>query len=288
MTSTVTAAVVGGTAGVITSLGSVWLKGVVDARFARKKHDLDYEYAERRKLREAIGRHHGRVLDAADSWNGRMRNLYDHEGKGWLSVGSNYGADNHYFESTVCRFLTLMARVRLFERDALFIDGRFADTSDLAFLRYMRALRMFMTDARVSEDVPGGQEFSARDHFFADQLRRLADAIIDGDDVVPAAELFERMKAGKLDPVCAFFDGLRRDEDRVRWDRIVAHHLVVMAFVNSFGDEVQRRDDYGRVIQELRHVRTAANVAALVSNLRLERDASANDLVATLQSRRVS
>jgi hypothetical protein len=34
-----------------------------------------------------------------------------------------------------------------------------------------------------------------------------------------------------------FFDGLRADEPRLRWDRLVALHLLVIAFRSAIGYE---------------------------------------------------
>lgn len=45
-----------------------------------------------------------------------------------------------------------------------------------------------------------------------------------------------------LQPVLNFFDGLSKGEPRLRWDRLVALHLVLLAFVNSFGYDWQYSD----------------------------------------------
>src|SRR5687767_2951191 len=56
----------------------------------RHKAEVDYEYEQRKKLRELIGRYHGRLLNAANSMNYRMWNLYSNEGKGWLDLKGDY------------------------------------------------------------------------------------------------------------------------------------------------------------------------------------------------------
>jgi hypothetical protein len=38
-----------------------------------------------------------------------------------------------------------------------------------------------------------------------------------------------------LDSVLDFFNNLQAEEDRYRWDRLVALHLVVLAFIDDFG-----------------------------------------------------
>jgi hypothetical protein len=44
-----------------------------------------------------------------------------------------------------------------------------------------------------------------------------------------------------LDSTLNFFNGLRADENnRYRWDRLVALHLILLAFIEDFGHEFQR------------------------------------------------
>src|SRR5919107_442608 len=52
-------------------------------------------------------------------------------------------------------------------------------------------------------------------------------------------ELREMMgKEEWLDSSLNFFEGLRADEkDRYRWDRLVALHIILLAFIKDFGHE---------------------------------------------------
>lgn len=37
-----------------------------------------------------------------------------------------------------------------------------------------------------------------------------------------------------------FFNGMNRLEDRLRWDRIVVLHLILIAFINTIGYDFQK------------------------------------------------
>lgn len=105
----------------------------------------EYEYEQRKKLRDLIGRYHGSILHAVEEFNYRMMSLYASEDKDWLNVGDDYRAvgsnpDNYYFQTTVHRFLALFAIVRQFEAEALYADSRIADKEDFEFLKYSRAI----------------------------------------------------------------------------------------------------------------------------------------------------
>src|SRR3989442_12610033 len=73
----------------------------------RHKAEVDYEYEQRKKLREVIGRYHGRLLSAANSMSYRLWNLYSNHDKGWLKVQGAYATSGYYFLSSVYRFLNV-------------------------------------------------------------------------------------------------------------------------------------------------------------------------------------
>ena len=86
----------------------------------RQLHDkltAEYDYEQRKKLRDLIGHYHGRVLQAAEEFHYRMLAIYFSKDKGWLGIPHDYrevGTDPRYyfFQSTVHRFLALFAIVR--------------------------------------------------------------------------------------------------------------------------------------------------------------------------------
>ena len=98
----------------------------------RDKLRIEYEYEQRKKLRDLIGRYHGRVLQAAEDMNYRIFNLYSNESHGWLEVDTDYEKvgttrQKYYFQTTVYRFLNLMFIVRRFEEESLYVDSRIAE-----------------------------------------------------------------------------------------------------------------------------------------------------------------
>ena len=46
----------------------------------------EYEYEQRKRLRDLIGHYHGGILNAADIFKTRVFNLYLNEERGWLKV----------------------------------------------------------------------------------------------------------------------------------------------------------------------------------------------------------
>jgi len=263
------------------------LQYILSRRTLEHKLKSEYEYEQRKELRALIGRYHGRLVEAADQWRNRMNNLYDHQVERRLAVDGRYDARHYYFGTTVYRFMTLAALARQFESEAFYLDARIAEKSDLDVLKYVKAFRWLMTDL----DLVRGLEYEpweARDHFLNDRYRGLCDAFAPGG-VLPSLAEFEA-RAGvdpALDPALCFFDGLHADEDRLRWDRLVTHHLLVMAFLNLAGYDMQHSDDerLERAVRELRNPVVGANLVHAIDRLGLADEPNAQTVKEALCAR---
>jgi hypothetical protein len=145
-------------------------------RQLRDKLRTEYQYEQRKKLKELIGRYHGRILQAAEECHYRMLAIYFREDQRWLDTDRDYrkvGEERRYyfFHTTVQRFLMLFALIRQFEGEALFVDSRIADEKDFEFVNYTRV----MLWAATSPSLFSGLDYDdarATDHFFKDDLRR--------------------------------------------------------------------------------------------------------------------
>lgn len=263
----------------------------------RDKLRIEYEYEQRKKLRDLIGRYHGRVLQAAEDMNYRIFNLYSNECHGWLEVDTDYEKvgstrQKYYFQTTVYRFLNLMFIVRRFEEESLYVDSRIAETTDFAFLKYLRAILWVMTDVRLFDGLTYDQHRST-DHLFKDALRRACDYCWireDGDQnrFLLLDELREMMgKQDALESVLNFFNGLRRGEEgRYRWDRIVALHLLLLAFIKDFGHEFQRptREDINGVASKFETREVPTNLLGWLPKLALDGQGAMSEVKKALET----
>jgi hypothetical protein len=261
-----------------TTILSTPVRYFVDKRTLRHQLRMQYEAEQRRELKELIGRYHGRLVEAADNWHHRMENLYDYEAEGRLDAGRRYKDADYYFATTVYRFLALCSLARRFEAEAFFIDARIADPVDLDFAKFARAFRWLMTDLELvyaEEPKPNekakllevdGVPYNAQsgpDHFFTDRFRALCDACcVDGEVFTPVDFQARAGVDPRLQEALEFFDGLKRDEARLRWDRLICLHLLTMAFLNVAGYEIQHssEEDFDGVAARLRHPEIRANL----------------------------
>jgi hypothetical protein len=252
--------------------------GILKDRAAMKfQHRLE----ERRKLRELQSRYNGRILEAALDWDRRMMQLYE-GAYGWLDPDDHKRTDagEYYFQSVVFRFLQLTAIARRFEAEAFYFEPSITNGRDFDLLRYAKAMLWVMIHAEISpnDGQPG------EDHFRSDAFRPLLDYCYSsppgGEDGKPRAAgllpetrsrdnelIFDLERylamlrcadeghASKryIDELLALFDGVRPDDyaadgrPRRRWDRLVALHLITLAFIDACGYEWHHREVGERV-----------------------------------------
>ncbi len=255
-------------------------------REARHKLAVEYEYEQRKKLRDVIGRYHGRLLQACNSLNYRFWNLYANSDAAWLKSDGDYKHPGYYLLSFVHRFLAVFSFIRQFENEAIYVDGRIAEKKDFIFLNYIDAIRWVMTDVALFDGVPYDVS-RQRDHFFADNFRQYCDVCAAEGRFITYEELQDRVERDRsLDPVLRLFDSLRPAEERLRWDRLVALHLLLMAFVNSFGYEPQysSQTQFDSVASQVRWPRILGNLVDWLPRHGLGKDKESRRIVSACQT----
>ena len=254
----------------------------------RHTADVSYEYEQRKELRKLIGRYHGRLLNAANSMNYRLWNFYANQEQGWLYVGGKYGnPDNYYFRSFVYRFLNIFALIRQLETEAVLLDARIAEKKDFVFLNYAAALHWVMTDVALTKGMPY-DDFHQTDHFFSDHFRQYCDCCLQKGSFIGIDEFSEllRNNCTAIEPVLEYFDGLSRKEARLRWDRLVAFHLLIMAFINSFGYKRQYSPQrlFIDAAKQMKDLRVLKNLVIWLPKHDLGQDREAKRIVGALEN----
>ncbi len=268
--STILAAVIA----IATTLATLKTRFAYDERLLRRRADndyellrgrarTDYEFERRRHLRQQIDHFHGPLLSAVDAFSDRLENLVRHQEMGWLNDSrgeDGQWSDRYYYRSTVVRFMRLMALVFELEREAIFVDARIAEPDDTRFLVYARTIRFAVTDVRL---VTGARYVRGEqvDHFFTDDLRRMCSRLTAGRGEIDLDRLDEALRCGDpLDPVMAYFHWL--EPRTLKWDRMYALQLVLLAFMNDFGHAVQRSGpaEFRAAAKQIRSPKVVANL----------------------------
>jgi hypothetical protein len=263
---------------IVAGLVSAAIAGLI--QFANNRYLFEYQLQrqhaqeERKKLRELINRYKGRVLEASLDWHRRMVQIYDGQ---YVNLSppkhQRLHEQQYYYQSVVFRFLQLMAIARQFEAEAFYINADVAKDGDFDLLRYTKGFLWVMIHPELTphDGQPG------LDHFRSDSFRPLLDLCYateadgggSGRPALPEARrnghlIFDRRRCMALltqadafdqrleiDEMLGFFDGLcpddlDHDHDdrrlRRRWDRLVALHLFVLAFIRKCGYAWHKED----------------------------------------------
>jgi hypothetical protein len=254
------------------------LKYWLEKRALRNRLAAEYEYLQRKNLREVIGKYQGRMLEAAETLSHRLWNLYENQGKGWLDAKGNYKDCGYYLPSFVYRFLNFYTLAREFESEAILVDSRIAEKRDLEFVKFAKAFAWAACDVALFGDVDYDPRYPT-DHFFRDRLREICDSCV-REGKFPAHEDLRSalLKTAGHDVVYKFFDELNKKEPRLRWSRLVSIHLLLLAFINSFGYDMQEStpQQFIEVARQANNAQVLRNLASWLPKLGLQKNKSAN------------
>jgi len=203
------------------------------------------------------------LIETAASFNYRLVNLDENWPLGRHDVSGALDAPadkQHYLHSLVYRFLLVQGLVTDFQREAMFIDSRIGKREDRTFLFFLKAMQWALTGEKLFAPLEYDASTEA-EHFFTDHLQRMTGQVwkdgepLEWDDFVTSIQ-----QGGEGTAVLQFFDGIRPGE--LRWDRLRAYRLVLMAFVNTFGYGMQRspRKWLKAVADDIEHPEVAANL----------------------------
>lgn len=281
------AAVVSGCLIFLTHLVKIALAYTFKRRETRHKLNLEHEFEQRRKLSTLISRHHGQLLYASNSLHYRFLNLYQNYDKKWLLIENDAKwGDHYYITSFVYRFLHVCWLIRAFERESLYIDTRYAEDRHFEFLRFTEALRWCVSDVALFQDLPYDDNHP-KDHFYADTFRHICDVFGGHIENATGFEDFREVvgKNGSFESVFRFFEGLERDEARLRWDRLVCFHIILVAFIDRIGYKNHKisGEQLREIVKQIRHREILDNLLVWLPRHGLD-DKTLKSIVAALKN----
>lgn len=190
-----------------------------------------------------------------------------------MDVRGDYKSAQYYFRTTLYRFLSLAAIARAFEREAIYIDYRIANSDDFVFLNLIKAWNWAISDVALFEGLPYDHAH-ARDHIFHDEMKRICELVWEEGRMQTHGHFRTLLKeTDELNQVCRFMDGIRSGEHRYRWDRLVTIHLLVLLFQNEFGYPTRITGEAGLVdvAKLIRHKRIVDNLVEWLPKLGLDK-----------------
>ena len=268
-------------------LAGAYLKQPLVNYALSSKLKSEYEYEQKKRLRQLIGTYYGRFVESAEKLNHRLLNLQENQDNFWLQVNGQFHRADYYFSTTIYRFLSLLYLINKFEVEALYIDGRIAEKRDLEFVKFAKILEYVLADTTLFDGLAYDNN-TAHDHFFRGHLVVASETMEEDGTFVKMGLFLDKLKKRKypqLLPILAYFDGLAKNEPRFRWDRLVAFHLLLICFLNSFGYDMQKTDEaeLARISGSIRNPNVKMNLVKIIGKLGLQNNKSARILLKHLK-----
>lgn len=205
------------------------------------KLNVEHRYNEKKKIKEIISKNKMQILYAAEELNYRIWNLYHNYKKCWSRWDGrieNQTAD-YYFYSFIYRLSVFYGWAHKIESEMTFIDIKYADKSDLEFIKYLRLFFKLPCNARLISQFDNNYTDSvAVDHFFYNALKEFCYSLNKFN--FQDESLFKEFSSSHEIIFSRFINEINPTEDRYRWDMLQLLHFVLMSFLNTYGYDYQR------------------------------------------------
>ena len=269
-TNLITAIIAAGTSIITTTI----FKPFWDKHLIKFQLKQNYIANQSKKAKEHIALHKSPLLKSAELLNQRLKNFAKNHNKGWLNIAGNYSSNSHYIDTTVYRFLSFFAQIKIIEKDLIYIDTTIAQKNDIRMLKYFRVFNEVMCDVDLFEGLQYDMNYQT-DHFFTSPFLNLTNLMIESNRVIELED-FLKLKISsleKIEIVYQFFDSLSPTENRLRCERLKALHILLIAFLNEYGYDYQKtpKEKFNSLKSQLGEYKLLKNLETLISKFKLNR-----------------
>jgi len=237
---------------IISSITSVlvfiigWVFKVLYERNSLKfKLKKEYEFEQKKRLKEEIAKNKIHLLNAVEEFNHRLWNFTQNVDKNWHNISTNEWTepDKYYIKSFVYRFLKVLYWTIKTEKDTISIDTTIADKYDILFLKYVKTLKDIFTDADLLSSLDYNNEFDTN-HFFKNNLITYAKQIIENENVVDFDVFSENTNEDYdiIKPVIQYFSTIKDDNKDKNLNVLRCFHLISIQFLNKYGHDYQKTE----------------------------------------------
>jgi hypothetical protein len=252
--SLIIALVAAGTS-ILTLILSLAFKPFIDKISKAYQLHIEYQYEQRKKIKDTISKYKIHVVNAFDNLCGRLNNLANNHTMQWHYVSGEFkNTGSEYFQTTIYRVLYLFSWIKIIEDKLVFLDTTIADKEDLYFLKYLKATKRVIQRQMLTYNLQS-QDESRKDVVFRDNLDEMCLWMIKGEEVMAFPEFRENIeqKLPHFKVLCQFIDGINPEENRRRWDRLYCIQILGLSFLNSFGYDFQKTSKEKMVSRFTKH-----------------------------------
>ena len=218
----------------VTAILTLVLKWWLSKYFHLFKLKSEHEYEQRQQIKKILSQNKIRLLDACERLNLRLWNFFNHKHeREW------HKADKYYLVSFTYWMVVVFSWIRKLEMEMVYVDTTISSKVDMEFIKYIHVFPQVMCDAGLFAKLSYDSKHPT-DHFFRGKLDSMADSLIAESKVMTSTEFEANDKAQQeIRDMSSFIEKLLPNSE-LSWGRVKCLHLLVIAFLNSFGYDFQR------------------------------------------------
>lgn len=213
-------------------------KFIYDRYSLNYKMKREYNFQQRKKIKENLSQTKTPLIKAAEELNYRLWNLSRFIDSRWHNVEeSKWKEDKRYYlRSTVYRFLMFLYWTLKAENSIYCFDLTMADRKDQTYLKYIKTLKHFFCESSLLKSL-GYSGSHDTNHFYKDDLIKYVSYLEKDGQPISYLEFDKKF--------CENYDGIKKviqyivnienQSNNFNYNTIKAFHLFLLQFLNRFG-----------------------------------------------------
>ncbi|MGY5353644.1 hypothetical protein [Wenyingzhuangia sp. IMCC45467] len=223
-----------------------WITKIIYERYTLNfKLKKEFEFEQKKKLKEEIAQNKMKLLNSAEELNHRLWNFSQHVGENWHKVSTNdwNTTEQYYLKSFVYRFLKFLYWNIQTEKDTISIDTTIAEKDDVLFLKYIKTFKDIFTDVDLLKELNYDKAHNTN-HFFKNNLADYCILVTQRGKILSFENFKEVMdrEYQSLEKVINYFSNIQNTDDDKNLNVLRVCHLLIIQFLNTFGHDYQKTD----------------------------------------------
>lgn len=206
----------------------------------------EFEFEQRKKLKEDIAKNKIPLINIIEELNDRLWNLNENIEKGWLKIEKKDWEETqkYYTRSFVYRFLVFIHWTLKTECDTMAIDTTVADSDDILYLKYIKTFKNIFSEPKLLSELNYSNGHDTN-HFFKNDLKGYTKLVLDLGSVIDFDDFCKqtRDKFFELEKVIRYFSEIENNNSDKNLNILRCFHLLSISFLNKYGHTYQHLEE---------------------------------------------
>lgn len=232
-------AIISAVVSLIISIISFPLKVYIEKCILRYKLNKEYEFEQKKKIKDSLAQIKTPVIKAAEELSFRLWSFSNRIDKGWHIYSEkepNTTEKYYFFRSTVYRLLVFLYWVDKAERDLYDLDFSIAGKGEKLYLKYIKVLKNFFCESSLLRDLKYNT-FIEDAHFYRDHIKTYTDYVKAYNSTLTYDEFVKKFDKDhtSITTVINYISKIKKNSHNYQYNIISSFHLFLILFLNKYG-----------------------------------------------------